>query len=176
MYSEFDLIQLETLDDKIQQEKFILSHKDQVGRNSRNTLINKYVLITQKEFLEQRIAKMIAKNLNNISLLCDDSLKLLDFDRNQLVTTPLSKLDNTYTETRNIIDIIQQNIPNGYRVYYHYNYADGNHGNGGIEISIENYEIDIHRNSVVFDPWCNILCCWSCSFRFTDIFDREIVI
>jgi hypothetical protein len=175
MYSENQRIQLELLNDKILKENSKIQHNNKTHTNARKSLVDKYMKITEREFLEKRIAKMIAKDKTNITLICDDTL-YLKLDRDVLVTTPLCELDSSYTETRSIIKIIRDTIPKDYRIYYHYNYADGNHGNGGMETSIENYEISIYRDSVIWDPWCNALCCWCCSFRFTEQFDREIII
>lgn len=185
MYSEIDRINPKMLYDKIKDQETI-QYKNDITNNSLNKriidiLIEQYLKITQKDFLEERIAKMLYRNDNNICLLCDDSLLYDDviikgYGRDVFVTTPIYKLSNTYKETRSIIEIIQQTIPKDYRIYYHYNFADGNHGNGGMEISTENYEISIYRNSLIYDPWCNALCCWNCSFRFSEEFDREIII
>ena len=185
MYSEIDRINPEMLCDKIEDQK-IIKYKDDIKNNSLNkkyvdTIIEHYLKITQKDFLEERIAKMLYRNDDDISLLCDNSLLYDDiiikgYGRDVFVTTPICELSNTYKETRSIIEIIQQIIPRDYRIYYHYNFGDGNHGHGGAEISRENYEISLYRNSVICDPWCNALCCWICSFRFTEEFDREVII
>lgn len=68
---------------------------------------------------------MIAKDKTNIVLICDDTL-FLGYDRDVLVTTPLCELHDSYTDVRSIVEIIKDTIPKDYRVYYHYNYADGN--------------------------------------------------
>lgn len=199
MYSEIDRINPEMLHDKIKDQE-IIQYKNDTTNNYLNKkiidiLIEQYLKITQKEFLEERIAKMLYRNDNNICLLCDDSLLYDDviikgYGRDVFVTTPIYKLSNTYKETRSIIEIIKQTIPKDYRIYYHYNFGDGNHGkrdllpstersslgNGGMDISTENYEISIYRNLLINDPWCNALCCWNCSFRFSEEFDREIII
>jgi hypothetical protein len=183
MYSEINRINPEMLFDKIKDQEDI-QYQDNIKNNSLNNkyvdiVIEKYLKITRKDFLEERIAKMLYRNDNNISLLCDNSLLYDDviikgYGRDVFVTTPLCKLSNTYKETRSIIEIIKQTIPKDYRVYYHYNFGDGNHGNGGMDISTENYEISIYRNSLIYDPWCEALCCWNCSFRFSEKFDKEI--
>lgn len=176
MYSaDNQRIQPELLVNKICEENAKVQRNHNAHIDARLEMLKKYIKITEREFLEKRIAKMIAKDRTNIALICDDTL-YLSYDRDDMVTTPLCELHDSYTETRSIIGIIKDTIPKDYRVYYHYNYADSNHGNGGMETSIENYEISIYRDSIIWDPWCNALCCWTCSFRFTEQFDREIVI
>lgn len=185
MYSEINRINPEMLYEKIKEQEVIQDNHDTQKESSNkkyvDMIIEQYLKITQKEFLEERIAKMLYRDDDDISLLCDNSLLydniiIKGYGRDVFVTTPICKLSNTYKETRSIIEIIKQTIPKDYRVYYHYNFGDGNHGNGGSEISRENYEISIHRNSLIWDPWCNALCCWICSFRCSTQFDREIII
>lgn len=162
MYSEIDRINPEMLFEKIKYQETI-QHKEDVGNYSLNKkytdiLIEKYLKITHKDFLEKRIAKMLYHDNDNICLLCDDSLLYDDYiikgyGRDVFVTTPLCELSDTYKETRSIIEIIKQTIHRDYRIYYHYNFGDGNHGNGGMEINRENYEISIYRDSLLCDPW-----------------------
>jgi hypothetical protein len=166
------------IDIEIQKQKEQNKYKQQ----SIDNLIKSYLDKIEKETIQQRLARMIARNQNEATLICDDSLRHSEFNRNKLVTTPLCELSSSYDTQNSIIDLIKIRLPEGYNVYYHYNTDDGNNGNGGIITRIINYEITIYKASSLFDyicvqPWCHVLCCyWDCSFRFTDQFDSDVVI
>lgn len=173
-----------TFQDKINHELKLEKENVNYHQKAKDQLIAKYLNKISRDVIEQRIARMIVRGDKEATLICDATAKNSTLDRDYIVTTPLCELSpTTYKdEKRSIIDIIRNNIPDGYHVYYHYNYDDGNHGGGGMGVCVINYEITLYKSSslldfICVDPWCCVLCCcWECSFRFTEDFDQDVVI
>lgn len=154
-----------SLDDKIEKEKKnVVNHDKKIWK----MIIEKYLKILNPEYISSRIANMLALERHETTLLCD-TLKEDDreYYRESMLHMSLNILNEKYDIgkdnfpyiddwDKSIINTLKDKLPVDYRVYYHYNYLS--------DTSYKiNYEITIYRgNPCLFDPWCLIICCYSC--------------
>lgn len=139
-------------------------------------IVNRYLEGCSREKLNQKIAEMMAKGKNNINLCKESGItdhRLGRFSRDTLLKTPLDQLDLNFNElsislneteqSQSIFQMIQSQLPIGYRLYGSYDLLCD---------STSRYIIVLCRNNIIHDPLCMALChdyprlyyvsCWPC--------------
>jgi hypothetical protein len=127
-------------------------------------IVNKYLRMLNNTYLSERIAEMINRGDHSVTLMWDKITNDDRFlDRKHMITRSFREVAEFVNQTdyphitnwdSNIRETLWSLLPQGYRVYAHYDYEfDTSH--------IIGYEITIYwGNRIWYDPWCQLFCRW----------------
>ena len=172
-------IDLNQLDARVSLKKAEIS-KEQKKKAIEARLIyaevaKKYISLLENDLLEEKVATMLARNLEWTVLICETyESKDRFIDREVLVTSPLSSLLPNEEDRRRfpfvdnwnkcVIEILKEKLPQDlFLLQYHVNYiAD--------TVDAINYEISIYSKASICNlPWISWCFCW----RTTAIYSRD---